>query len=115
MGVTGPPQPRIILSAIRVLTIGDLSEIAKHAVKLNQQKASLQEKWTTLRQLDTEILALVDEEEIESEIERADIVKENIQLAIARSRLVIKCKHKYCCFESSLTTERVSKHVDRRR
>jgi len=74
---------RIITSAIEVLASGDLSEIANHAVKLNQQKASLQEKRTILRQLDMEILALVDEEEIEAEIERADLVEENIQLAIA--------------------------------
>ena len=74
---------RIITSAIKVLATGDLSEIAKHAVKLNQQKASLQEKRTILRQLDMEILTLVDEAEIEAEIERADLVEENIQLAIA--------------------------------
>ena len=74
---------RIITSAIEVLASGDLSEIANHAVKLNQQKASLQEKRTILRQLDMEILALVDEEEIKAEIERADLVEENIQLAIA--------------------------------
>ena len=71
---------RIITSAIKVLATGDLSEIAKHAVKLNQQKASLQEKRTILRQLDMEILTLVDEAEIEAEIERADLVEENIQL-----------------------------------
>ena len=74
---------RIITSAIKVLATGDLSEIAKHAVKLNQQKESLQEKRTILRQLDMEILTLVDEAEIEAEIERADLVEENIQLAIA--------------------------------
>ena len=74
---------RIITSAINVLATGDLSEFAKHAVKLNQQKASLQEKRTILRQLDMEILALVDKEEIETEIERAYLVEENIQLAIA--------------------------------
>ena len=74
---------RIITSAIKVLATGDLSEIAKHAVKLNQQKASLKEKRTILRQLDMEILTLVDEAEIEAEIERADLVEENIQLAIA--------------------------------
>ena len=35
---------RIITSAIEVLATGDFSEIAKHAVKLNQQKARLQDK-----------------------------------------------------------------------
>ena len=74
---------RIITSAIEVLASGDLLEIAKHVVKLNQQKASLQEKRTILLQLDREILALVDEVEIGAEIEQADLVEENIQLAIA--------------------------------
>ena len=74
---------RIITSAIKALATGDLSEIAKHAVKLNQRKASLQEKRTILRQLNMGILALVNEEEMEAEIERADLVEENIQLAIA--------------------------------
>ena len=74
---------RIISSAIEVLATGDVSQFAKHAVKLNQQRASLRQKQITLRQLDAEILALVGEDEIESEIERADLVEENIQLAIA--------------------------------
>ena len=74
---------RIISSAIEVLATGDVSQFAQHAVKLNQQRASLQQKQITLRQLDAEILALVGEDEIEAEIERADLVEENIQLAIA--------------------------------
>ena len=72
-----------ISSAIEVLVTGDVSQFAKHAVKLNQQRASLQQKQITHRQLDAEILALVDEDEIEAEIERADLVEENIQLPIA--------------------------------
>ena len=82
-GVQRSTATRIITSAIKVLATGDLSEIAKHAVMLNQQKASLQEKRTILRQLDMEIVTLVDEAEIEAEIEWADLVEENIQLAIA--------------------------------
>ena len=74
---------RIISSAIEVLATGDVSQFAQHAVKLNQQRASLQQKQITLRQLDAEILALVGEDEIEAEIEGADLVEENIQLAIA--------------------------------
>ena len=71
---------RIIRCAIKVLAIGDLSEITKHMVKLNRQKASLQGKRTIIRQLDTEILALEDKEEIVTEIQQADLVEENIQL-----------------------------------
>ena len=68
---------RIISSAVEVLVTGDVSQIAKHAVKLNQQRASLQQKQITLRQLDGEILALVGEDEFEAEIEREDLVEEN--------------------------------------
>ena len=58
----------------------------KHEIKLKQQRDSLQQKLNTLRQLDAEILAhLVAEEleQIEGEIERADLLEENVQLAIA--------------------------------
>ena len=40
--------------------------------------------WATLRSLDEEILALVEEEEIENEIQEADLVSELIQLSITR-------------------------------
>ena len=73
---------RIITGAIGILA-GDASQIPQHAVKLNQQRATLLEKRTIIRQFDAEILAIVPEEEIEAEIERADLVEENIQLAIA--------------------------------
>ena len=69
-------------SAIEVLVTGDVSQFAKNAVKLNQQRASLQQKQITLRQLDMEILALVGEDEIKADIERANMVEKNIQLAI---------------------------------
>ena len=55
----------------------------EHEIKLKQQRDSLQQKLNTLRQLDAEILDLVAEEEIEGEIEGADLLEENVQLAIA--------------------------------
>ena len=87
-------------------------------------KGSAQQKLNTLRQLATEILAIVAEEEIEieradlleqnvqlviaeeeieGEIERADLLKENFQLVIAESR-VFKCKKR---------SVRVGKHVSK--
>ena len=54
----------IISCAIEVLVAGEVSQIAKHAVKINQQRASLQQRQITLRQLNAEILALVGEDEI---------------------------------------------------
>ena len=67
----------------------------KHEIKLKQQRDSLQQKLNTLRQLDAEILALVVAEEleqIEGEIERADLLKENVQLAIANTENALSPK-----------------------
>ena len=52
--------------------------------KLRQQRNTLHDKLGTLRSLDEEILALVEEEEIENEIQEADLVSELIQLSITR-------------------------------
>ena len=69
---------RFILSVIGVLGGGDISQVREHEIKLKQQTDSLQWKLNTPRQLDVEILALVAEEEIEGEIERADLLEENV-------------------------------------
>ena len=55
----------------------------EHKIKLKQQRDSLLQKLSTLWQLDAEILDIVTEEEIEGEIEPADLLEENVQLAIA--------------------------------
>ena len=57
---------------------------ALHVSKLRQQRNTLHDKLGTLRSLDEEILALVEEEEIENEIQEADLVSELIQLSITR-------------------------------
>ena len=46
-------------------------------------KGSVQQKLNTLRQLAAEILDIVAEEEIEGEIERADLLEENVLSVIA--------------------------------
>ena len=74
---------RIISSAIDVLGGGDISQVQEHKIKLKQQRDSLLQKLSTLWQLDAEILDIVTEEEIEGEIEPADLLEENVQLAIA--------------------------------
>ena len=82
--VTGPPQPVLFRLRSKSLPLETFrNSPSTRAVKLSQERASLQQKQITLRQLDAEILALVGEDEIEAEIERADLVEENIQLAIA--------------------------------
>ena len=55
----------------------------EHKIKLKKQRDSLLQKLSTLWQLDAEILDIVTEEEIEGEIEPADLLEENVQLAIA--------------------------------
>jgi len=57
---------------------------ALHVSKLRQQEESLRSKLEALKSLDEEILALVEEEEIENEIREADLVSELIQLSITR-------------------------------
>ena len=57
---------------------------ALHVSKLGQQRDTLHDKLGTLRSLDEEILALVEEEEIENEIQEAYLVNELIQLSITR-------------------------------
>ena len=52
--------------------------------KLTQLKLSLQEKLKTLRQLDSEILDLTEEDHLVDEIEQADIFKEEIYTAISK-------------------------------
>ena len=47
--------------------------------KLLQWKVSLNEKLTKIRTLDDEILALVDNDAIDDEIEQADVFSERLQ------------------------------------
>ena len=54
--------------------------------KLAQLKLSLEEKLTTLRQLDAEILELTGEDDLEAEIQQADEFKDGIYTAIVKLR-----------------------------
>lgn len=62
----------------------DLSQLAAHIAKLSQQKFTLRDKVNILEALVKEILGLVEEEQIEEEIEQADILKERLLLAIVQ-------------------------------
>ena len=50
--------------------------------KLEQCRIILKEKLETLKQLDEDILDLVEESEVDNEIEQSDIFKERIHAAI---------------------------------
>ena len=53
-----------------------------NVAKLRQQRQSITEKVQTLAKLDGEMLDLVEEEALETEIEQADIVRERLTLCI---------------------------------
>ena len=58
--------------------------------KLEQCTITLKEKLDTLKQLDEEILVLLDDEEVEDKIEQADIFRERIQVAIIDATAAIE-------------------------
>ena len=62
-------------------------ELEVVVTKLRQCKLALQEKLEIIKQLDDEILQLVDDEEVENEIEQADTYtfKERVQRAMIDS------------------------------
>ena len=53
-------------------------------------KLSLEEKLATLARLDEEILELVNEDELEGEIEQADVFKEKVQLVVIKLEQAIR-------------------------
>ena len=57
---------------------------------LMQCKLSLQGKLDTVKQLDNEILELVDDADVDDEIEQADIFKERLQVAIIDATVAIE-------------------------
>ena len=60
--------------------------------KLRQCKLALQENLEIIKQLDDEILRLVDDEEVEHEIEQADTFKERIQRAMIDSSRALETR-----------------------
>ena len=74
-------------SATRMLNQIDglLAEEAPDVSKLSQLKLSLQEKLETLKLLDGEILELIEEDSLATEIEAADSFKEGIYASMINS------------------------------
>ena len=63
-------------------TLEAAAESGLNVAELLQYKLPLEEKLSTLTRLDGEILDLVAEEEVEDEIEQADVFKERIRLVM---------------------------------
>ena len=72
------------IAALReaIETTEDLDSVV---TKLEQCRITLKEKLEILKQLDEEILELVEDDEVDNEIEQADIFKERIHVAIIES------------------------------
>ena len=74
---------RTISLANDLLTsVDDKSKLALHAVKLTLYKKTLEDKLVVFQQQDNVILDLVGDDDVELEIEQADILRENMQSTI---------------------------------
>ena len=73
-------------------TTESTDEVEVIVTKLRQCKLVLQEKLEIIKQLDDEILQLVDDEEVENEIEQADTFKERVQRAMIDSSRALETR-----------------------
>lgn len=65
-----------------------------HMLKLRQQKDSLRSKLETLKVLDAEILALVEDDNIEEEIQEADLISKIIEFSITKIDVILESNSK---------------------
>ncbi|CAB3994553.1 Hypothetical predicted protein [Paramuricea clavata] len=80
---------RIIAAAEESLQVFDPNN-PEAVIKVKQQLTTLKEKMKTLSVHDEELLSLVKEEEIENEIEQADIFKERLQHSIVSIEMALE-------------------------
>ena len=73
-------------------SVESTDEVESVMTKLRQCKLVLQEKLEIIKQLDDEILQLVDDEEVENEIEQADTFKERVQRAMIDSSRALETR-----------------------
>ena len=78
----------------------------ENEIKLKKQRDSLQQKLNTLRQLDAEIPDLVADEEMEGEIERADLLEKMFScLLLCRQRVCLNVNTEVNVSESTSANE----------
>ena len=63
-------------------SVDDKSKLALHAVKLTLYQKTLEDKLVVFQQQDNATLDLVGDDDVELEIEQADILRENMQSTI---------------------------------
>ena len=85
---------RAIAASDEILEQLDPTKVTPQIItKLKHQKQILQGKFDILKQLDEEILGLVDEDQIEEEIQSADWLTEAIQWAMERIEAALADEH----------------------
>ncbi|KAJ7350128.1 hypothetical protein OS493_038351 [Desmophyllum pertusum] len=67
---------------------------ALHVSKLHQQRDSLRSKLETVKALDAEILALVEDDDIEEEIQEANLISEMIEFSIKKIDAILESNSK---------------------
>ncbi len=81
---------RTVASVDEILTsVSEKSQLTLHIARLKQQKSTLEAKLKVLREQDEAILALVSVDEIETEIEQADILQERIESVIIEIEMAL--------------------------
>ncbi|XP_028397211.1 uncharacterized protein LOC114521021 [Dendronephthya gigantea] len=84
-----------VISSVKecLMSVTEKSQLTPHIAKLTQQRTTLETKLQVLQELDKDILALVSDEDIELEIEQADIMQENIQSTVIEINMCLE-EHK---------------------
>ena len=94
---------RIISQAYEVIESATRTE--SDLITLTQCKRTLEEKLEIIKRADAEILDLVQEDEVETEIEQADVFKERVQRAIIDTNNAIRARERpTASVASSVTT-----------
>ena len=86
-------------------SIESTDEVESVVTKLKQCKLALQEKLEIIKQLNDEMLELVEDEKVENEIEQADTFKERVQRAMIDSSQALETR------ESMVTITPTSTHL----
>ena len=103
---------RAIAASDEILEQLDPTKVTPQIItKLKHQKQTLQGKFDILKQLDEEILGLVDEDHIEEEIQSADCLTEAIQWAMERIEAALADQQHQRAWNRSLLTQRVTPAV----
>ena len=96
MGDTDCPQLTQLAKSMRLESTTERELVI---TKLMQCKLTLEEKLSTIKRYDHEILELVEDEEVEDEIDQADTFNERMHRAIITKNCCANIGHLLVCIE----------------